>query len=74
MSSRTNHQLEQQRLGYFVIGREIGRGGMGVVYEARQTSLNRLVALKVLSTSVGLTSKAVQRFHREAEAAAKHSI
>ena len=63
--------LKQQQLGDFVIGREIGRGGMGVVYEARQTSLNRLVALKVLSTSVGLTPKAVQRFHHEAEAAAK---
>ena len=63
--------LKQQQLGDFVIGREIGRGGMGVVYEARQTSLNRLVALKVLYASVGLTPRAVQRFHREAEAAAK---
>jgi serine/threonine protein kinase len=71
MSSRPDHPLEQQPLGDFVIGREIGRGGMGVVYEARQTSLNRLVALKVLSTSVGLTPRAVQRFHHEAEAAAK---
>src|SRR5262249_29684589 len=39
--------------------------------EARQVSLNRKVALKVLAGSLGLTSKAVQRFHREAEAAAK---
>src|SRR5262249_8590536 len=60
-----------QRLGDFEIVREIGRGGMGVVYEARQVSLNRKRALKVLSGGLGLTPKAVQRFRREAEAAAK---
>jgi serine/threonine protein kinase len=59
-----------QRLGDFEIVRELGRGGMGIVYEARQISLNRTVALKVL-TGLGLTPKAVERFHREAEAAAQ---
>src|SRR6516162_1313528 len=59
------------RLGDFEVVRELGRGGMGVVYEARQVSLNRKVALKVLSGGLGLTDRAVQRFHREAEAAAK---
>src|ERR687883_180434 len=55
-----------QRLGDFEIVREIGRGGMGVVYEARQVSLNRKVALEVLSGGLSLTPKAVDRFHREA--------
>jgi serine/threonine protein kinase len=58
-------------LGDFQIIRELGRGGMGVVYEALQISLNRKVALKVLSGTLGLTPKAVERFHREAEAAAR---
>jgi serine/threonine protein kinase len=57
-------------LGDFEIVREIGRGGMGVVYEARQVSLNRKVALKVLSGGLGLTPKAVHRFRRAAETAA----
>jgi hypothetical protein len=60
-----------QRLGDFENLRELGRGGMGVVFEARQLSLNRKVALKVLSGGLGLTGKGVQRFQREAEAAAK---
>src|SRR5262245_45191263 len=60
-----------QRLGDFEIARELGRGGMGVVYEARQLSLNRPVALKVLAPCLGLTARAVERFRREAAAAAK---
>ena len=60
-----------KRIGDFDLLREIGRGGMGVVYEARQISLNRRVALKVLPPGLGLTPQAVQRFEREAQAAAK---
>lgn len=57
------------RLGDFRIVREVGRGGMGVVYEAEQVSLKRRVALKVLRFS-GSGGDAMQRFRREAETVA----
>ena len=60
-----------ESLGEFVIVREIGRGGMGTVYEAVQTSLNRRVALKTLSRGMVDDEKAIARFRREAEAVAK---
>jgi hypothetical protein len=57
-------------LGDFRIMREIGRGGMGVVYEAVQISLGRRVALKVLPFAAALDPKQLQRFKNEAQAAA----
>jgi serine/threonine protein kinase len=57
-------------LGDFRLIREVGRGGMGIVYEAEQISLNRRVALKVLPFAATMDPRLLQRFHIEARAAA----
>src|SRR5262245_7226049 len=57
-------------LGDFQIVRELGRGGMGIVYEAVQLSLGRRVALKVLPFAATLDARQLQRFKNEAQAAA----
>lgn len=54
-------------LGGFKIEREIGRGGMGVVYKAHELSLNRKVALKILSQRLSADEEFINRFKREAQ-------
>jgi WD40 repeat protein/serine/threonine protein kinase/Flp pilus assembly protein TadD len=58
------------RLGDFRLRGELGRGGMGVVYEAEQVSLGRRVALKVLPFAATMDARQLQRFKNEAMAAA----
>jgi eukaryotic-like serine/threonine-protein kinase len=58
------------KLGDYRLLREIGRGGMGIVYEAEQVSLNRRVALKVLPFAAAIDPVQLRRFRTEAQAAA----
>ena len=58
------------RLGAYEIGSPIGSGGMGEVYRARDTKLNRAVAIKVLPAELGGRPDALARFEREARAVA----
>src|SRR5205085_12110607 len=61
---------ENGLLGDFRLLRQVGHGGMGVVYEAEQISLGRRVALKVLPLAATMDPRQLQRFHNEAKAAA----
>lgn len=63
--------VKLDRLGDFRIIREIGRGGMGIVFEAEQESLNRRVALKVLPRQALLERRHLARFKREARLASR---
>lgn len=67
---RIDEGLPRGVLGDYRILGEIGRGGMGVVYEAEQISLGRSVALKVLPFAAVMDRRQLQRFKNEAQAAA----
>jgi serine/threonine protein kinase len=61
------------RLGPYEIGASLGTGGMGEVYRANDTRLDRTVAIKIVSSALGESPEARQRFEREARAIASLS-
>jgi serine/threonine protein kinase len=63
-------RMERERIGKYEIVGELGRGTMGEVYKARDAVLNRFVALKTLTARVAPGDESLQRFQREAQAAA----
>jgi serine/threonine protein kinase/DNA-binding beta-propeller fold protein YncE/tetratricopeptide (TPR) repeat protein len=70
MEKGANSTDKRVRLGDFIIEKKVGEGGMGTVFMARQISLDRVVALKILPKSFADNPEFVERFRREARAAA----
>ena len=64
-------KMAGRTIGVYQILEEVGRGGMAVVYRAYQPSLNRYVAIKVLPPQLSFDQEFIERFQREARAAAK---
>src|SRR5262249_10498146 len=71
IESTVEKEEPQRVLGDYTLLRQVGRGGMGVVYEAWQRSMDRRVALKVLPAGLLADSRAVARFRREAKLAGR---
>jgi len=69
MNLRSAMSLEGQQLGEFEILERLGKGGMGEVYKARQTSIGRFVAVKTLQSSLSVDADYIARFRQEARAA-----
>ncbi|KAF0246118.1 MAG: WD40 repeat-containing [Planctomycetota bacterium] len=65
------HFPQISRIGHYDVLGEIARGGMGVVYRARDTKLNRLVAVKVLLEGKHASTETIERFLREAQSTAR---
>jgi len=65
--TRVTRSLEGQRIGPYQLASRIGAGGMGEVYQARDTMLNRLVAIKVLLPGIANDPGRLARFGREAQ-------
>jgi|GEM_PF-546908 len=63
--------LAAREIGGFELIKKIGQGAMGTVFKARQKSLDRIVALKILPPSIAKNTKFIERFQREARSSAK---
>ena len=68
-AARPTAESPGTRIGPYKLLQQIGEGGMGVVYRARQAGLNRVVALKMIQAGRLASAEERQRFHNEAEAA-----
>src|ERR1700752_4485369 len=72
-SSELRAHIERVLTAHYELDREIGRGGMGIVYRARDRRLKRIVAIKGLPPELAFRGEIKQRFLREAETAAQLS-